>query len=73
MFHRHKWLIVGSNYTAPQTRSMTLKGDEMPAIFQLLVQGATHVYLRCDGCGDFAYRSMPGNMPVPAVMPEWKT
>lgn len=70
LFHRHKWTITGSSYTAPidSFKIGSVEGrdavNEMQRQMNVARTGETHIYLRCSECGDVTSRSVPGRHPI---------
>lgn len=65
--HCHLWKIVGHDYTPRvlMEEPSTPKGETSDVL--CLTCGATHVYLRCSGCGEFKCQSVPGKVPLVAL------
>lgn len=57
IFHKHKWGIVSTDYTEPQSFSASRISPEMADGFRC---GTTHIYMKCKGCGDIRQKDVVG-------------
>lgn len=73
--HRCTWAVTGSTYTAPS--EMTVGKAQGANAVALLHEhadkcrrGETHIYLRCQECGDIKSKTVPGKWEKPDVFME---
>lgn len=62
MFHKHKWTVESTYFTPPvQLKNMKGGDEEAYEFLQSLIQGTTHVYMRCQGCKDLKETRVNGH------------
>jgi len=59
LFHKHSWKIVSTYYTPPAL-NFEAKGVSQELAEQVL-NGTTHIYQRCEECGDIKQKDFTGH------------
>lgn len=64
-FHEHKWKVESTSFTEPLNINgkFTIRGPVVE--YSDILQGVTHVYMRCKECGDLQEKKVNGKyVPV---------
>lgn len=58
LFHKHVWKLVSTSFTPPMGK---FSADKIPmSAFKTLTQGVTHIYQKCERCGEIRERFVYG-------------
>lgn len=60
MFHIHKWKIDSFNFIPPLAVKKLSNYHATPAERATFLDGVTHVYMRCEKCGDIKEKEVLG-------------
>ena len=60
LFHTHSWKVVSTDYTEPLGFNEAFYSTGYVKVQERLMSGTTHIYMKCETCGDIKQKDVVG-------------